>query len=357
MRGFALQGAIVTALIVFVAVTTIAYTFGVVVPPGAMGIRQVMLGPAQGFSAEALPPGYHWSIPMYSRVHVLPATVRVIDMHRDNPENAPGGFPALEIKTTDGATVEIDVSILNRLLTKAGSEQATFNDKVETLEHGGPTDLITKIGLADRQWDERINTIASGELRRSLGRLSTADFYNPKARMAAVLDALHNTRRELAPFGIRIESILLRRYTYESERINDAIFGKNLQEVEERLNAAKSLFAKAAAELADVEAKLDAEIRTTRMRGENAATVLRSEGDLLEAQKRAEADLLVAKAQAEVDRLRAGALTRVGAANLLAAREMAPIIDSLRGGIVVGLDPFDPQQWLTRLSGGPEKRS
>lgn len=61
--------------------------------------------------------------------------------------------------------------------------------------------------------------------------------------------------------------------------------------------------------------------------------------------------MLVAKARAEVDRLRASALTRVGAANLLAAREMIPLIDSLRGGIVVGLDPFDPQQWMTRFCG------
>ncbi|WKZ58045.1 MAG: hypothetical protein QY326_09790 [Bdellovibrionota bacterium] len=79
----AAQWMIVPALVVL-AVVIAAFIFGTVVGAGSMGIRQVMFGPAQGFSERALAPGYHWSLPTYSKVHVFPATLRILNLHSES---------------------------------------------------------------------------------------------------------------------------------------------------------------------------------------------------------------------------------------------------------------------------------
>lgn len=340
-RGFVWQSILSGIGFVLAAVFVIAFTFGTSVPPGALGIRQVKLGPGQGFSTEALSPGYHWSVPGYSVVHVLPAAVRVVNLNREAKR---GEFDAVDVQTSDGATVDVDISILNRLFTEAGT--------VDGMEHGGPRELVISLGLSPAIWNERLRAITAGELRRTLGRLNSADFYDPGKRESALTEAEAEVKKAVAPFGLKIEGILLRRYTYRSERINDAIFQKNLQEVDERLNAAKSRLAEAKAELEEVAARLDARIETLKVEGENRASVLRAEGDRLDAELRAQGDLLVTQARADIDRQRAEVLSEGRSSQLLVARELAPLLGTLRGGVVSGVDPYDLEQWMKRFGVG-----
>lgn len=358
----ALAGAIGSFIILALLVLVVlAYVFGTVVPPGMMGVRQVKLGPAQGFSRTALPPGYHWSVPGYSVIHVLPREVRILDMTRDRRDDEVGGtlrggvrdvgasFDSLEVITTDGATVDVDVSVLYRLYPAAGERDGK--------PHGGPADLIHEFGLSPTQWISRIRVVSSDQLRQTLGQLSASDFYQPfprgqrdsgSKREEQVRLAFERIRDILAPYGIQVEAVLLRRYTYRADRIDQAIFAKNLQDQEERLNAMASNLAQAKAELEEVAARRDAEIETLRVQGENQAQVLRSEGDLLEAQAKAEGDLELARARAEVDRAKAAALAADGASAYL-SRQLAPLLETVRGGVVSSADPLDIDAWRRRL--------
>src|SRR5687768_16113885 len=80
--GGVLGGTLVVVLVIVVAFAAIGYTFGTVVPPGKMGVRQIAFGPYQGFSKQALSSGYHWSIPFYSRIHIFPRTIQVLNLSR-----------------------------------------------------------------------------------------------------------------------------------------------------------------------------------------------------------------------------------------------------------------------------------
>jgi hypothetical protein len=77
--------------------------------------------------------------------------------------------------------------------------------------------------------------------------------------------------------------------------------------------------------------------------------VIRSRGELYEKKQVAKGDLLVAKARAEVDRLTQGVLANSIGAEIYVARELAPILGSLKGGVVQNLDPYDLEQWVKRL--------
>lgn len=325
-----------------VALTGIAYTFGYVVPPGMMGVRKIGAGPGKGFHKVALDPGYHPGLPFfgYSVVYLVPETVQVLHLHRDR-SRYPEGFDALMVQTTDGVKVSVDISLFVRFYSAPG--------KMDKLEHGGPADLLQMTGLNSSDWMNRIWRDAQDELRRSLGELSTQDFYNPMAREKKLLIALAEMNRRLARFGIKVEDVLLRRYTYEEDVINDAIFSKNLQVQEEKLNSTLEKFADVTARLEETKAQLDAKIKTLQVAGQSKVQVLESEGQLYEKRKIAAGDKAVALAKAEVDRLTRDVLADSRGAEIYVARELAPILGSLKGGVVSGIDPFDLDRWVDRL--------
>lgn len=325
-------------VLLLIAVIAIAYTFGTVVPPGSVGVRQIAFGPYRGFSTKGLVPGYHWSVPFYSTVHLIPQNLQAL--HFDRSVSGEDGGGAVEVQTTDGSSVDVDVSILSRFYPDVSKD------------HGGPADLIQRFGTSRKQWVEKIRTACINEIRKALGRLSTSDFYVPEKREVAIKDAHIAMNQRLGEYGVKVEAILMRRYTYTEERIDTAIFQKNLQDQEGRLNVAASLFAQAKADLEKISAEWDAKIKTLRVQGENKARVIKSEANLFETEKRAGGDLAVAKARAEVDRLKASALSKSVGAEVYVGKELAPLLTSLKGGIVADIDPYDLNKWAERFGVG-----
>jgi regulator of protease activity HflC (stomatin/prohibitin superfamily) len=322
-------------LIGLLGTIVVSYMFGQIVPPGTMGVRQITFGPYRGFSKEALHPGYHWSVPFYSTVHLVPQTIQTLTLDRHSMVRGHGG--AVEVQTTDGSSVDVDISILSSFYSN------------QTAEHGGPADLIQRIGVSEGAWRDRLRTACVNELRKFLGRLSTSEFYDPAKRESAIADTNKALNSRLAEFGIRVEAILLRRYTYSEERIDTAIFQKNLQDQEERLNEASSRFSQAKADLEKVSAEWDAKIKTLEVEGQNKARVTHSEADLYETQKRANADFLIAKAKADVDKLKAEALSKSAGAQVYVGKQLAPLLGSLKGGLLGELDPYDLNAWLAKF--------
>ncbi|MEY4700732.1 MAG: hypothetical protein RL326_919 [Pseudomonadota bacterium] len=335
----------VFVLIVCAALVGVAFVFGTVVSVGSVGVRKIAFGPRQGLLTRSLPPGFHWTIPGYSTIYEVPQTVQVVDFDRDI-QNVPTSFGSLDVPTTDGTTVDIDVSVLYRFYATQGTDAGR--------RHGGPAELLNNVGPTNRQWSKYISQVADNELKRALGSLSTVDFYDPTARETRVKVAETALAEQLAPLGIKVESILLRRYTYREE-IDQAIFKKNLQELESAYNRVAGDFAEAQRDVNKVEANGNVAIQNLDKQGISEAEKIRSEGDLYRRTKVADGDLLVAQARAAVDKQRNEVLSRAGS-DVYVALQLAQILSTLKGGIVSNADPYDLESWVKKLI-GPEVKA
>jgi hypothetical protein len=199
------------------------------------------------------------------------------------------------------------------------------------------------------EWTKYISQVANNEIKRSLSALSTVEFYDPEARGERVRIAEEEMRKNLAPFGVQIDGLLVRRYTYREE-IDQAIFKKNLQEAEMAFNKVAGDFAAAQRDVNKVESDGNVAIQNLDKQGTSEAEKIRSEGDLYRREKMAQADLLLAEARAEVDRMRNDVLSRVGS-DVYVALQLARVVASLKGGVVTNLDPYDFNAWVNRLIG------
>jgi regulator of protease activity HflC (stomatin/prohibitin superfamily) len=328
-------------LVLTAVITAIGFVFGTRIPPGYVGVKQILVGPDQGYQPDALTPGFYASIPYRSRIHVLPARVQILPVSKSGYQAL--GKDGLDVTTSDGNYVSVAASVVYSLFqsNKDGQDGA----------HGGPSDLIAKLGLSEGAWKNQIISVASDKLIRNLSSLTASQFYDPFKRNEKLLQAQSEVRDTLKSYGINVSQILLDHYEYVDKRIDEAIFRKNIQNLEEKLNEQKSKLAEAGAKLEQVSAEADARIENLRVEGTNKSLVIRSEAELLEKQKQAQGDLEYAKAQAEVDRLKASVMQNGTASSLYVAKEIAPLVGSLKGGIIEQMDPYNLEQWMTKLEG------
>lgn len=341
--GRVVQGILGAGVLILAVVGAVLFVFGTIVPPGFMGVRQIKFGPGQGFSEVALKPGMHWSVPFYSTVHLVPKTLQLLHFSSGGALDSDSTtFETLEIQSADRATVDVDLSVLYRFYSSPAEKSAPG------LQHGGPVDLF-KLGTTDATWVNEVRRRTEDQLKRNLGLLRTAKFYDPDEREERLQQAKDRLNEALAPSGVRVEALLMRRFAYREDRIDNAIFQKNLQEQEERRNEAKAKFTEVEGLVNKVEAERDAEINTVKVKAESDVRVIRSEGDLFEAEKRASGDLAVAKARAEVDKMKASVLADAAGAKIYVGREIAPLLSSLRGGVVADIDPYDLDAWAKKL--------
>ena len=372
-RGRALQGLLSFVVLISTVVGVLFWVFGKIVPPDRIGVRQNFFSFyvfEKGFLKKGLDPGLHWTVPFVSEIKLLPRGFQYV--HLNDTTQARGlDLASLDVPTRDGSKVKTDVTMILRLFSKPETfanssdvpEPITAGaDKVPLVQrrdrtHGGPRDLVETFRLEPNDQLRRFAQVAEDELRRSLGRLSTTDYYNPAVRETAALSAYEAINSSVNPKGIELWADLIRRYTYLERTIDDQIFQKNLQEQTERLNASMSRLAGAQAETEKERALWDAKIRDLEVEGEAKVQVLRSEGDLYETTKRSTGDRMVVEAKAEVDELKARALTELGGSQFYTAREMAPLLRTLTGGVVTNIDPYDINAWMQRLTAKPEYRS
>ena len=338
--GFSILAILAALLVLSAALTILAFIFGVQVPPGFVGVRQILVGPDQGYQPDALKPGFYGVIPIRSRVHLLDSKIQILAVTKGGYTTL-GSSTGLDVTTADGNYVSVTSSVVFSL----------FQDHVDGV-HGGPADLIARLGLSEASWKNQIISITSDKMIRALSALSASQFYDPAKRNEKLLAAEKEAQTALSPFGVQVERILLDHYEYVDKRIDDAIFRKNIQSQEEKLNEQKSNLADAGAKLEKASAEADANIESLRVEGMNRSLVLRSEADLYEKSKQAEGDLAYAKAQAEVDRLKATVLQKAGVSDLYVARQMAPLVSSLKGGVINQIDPYDVEAWAAKLGAG-----
>jgi hypothetical protein len=370
-RGFVVPVVIGLVVLLLAGILTPYFVFGKVVPPDQIGVRRNFFSVpgllAGGFSSHGLPPGLHWQFPLVSEVGLIPRGVQYVTFSKSR---VPGEqtIKELLVPTTDGSKVETDVTLVLRFFEQAGGAEqlrTLSNDKLKTgtsleaapkperknVEHGGPRELIERYGSDTLKILERVAERSENELKQNLSQLSTSDYYNPILREQSALRAQENLATGLGLDGIELWGTLIRRYSYAERKIDDQIFAKNLQDQTERLNAAASKLAAAKAETEKQRAFWDAKIQSLEVEGQSKADVIKSQAELFESSKHAQGDLLVAESRAEVDTRRAKALSEIQGADVYIARELAPILRSLKGGVVSDVDPYNIDAWIKKLVG------
>lgn len=370
-RGALVGTLIAVVTVVVIAVVLIFFVFGRIVPPGFVGVRQNYYGVfgllEKGFGNRGLAPGLHWRIIGVSDVILIPSGFQLVHFN-DTPLTGDLNHAVLDVPTKDGSKVKSDVTLVVRYFQQADTDvpqppkpepvNATDDERSVPFAvhherpHGGPRDLILRYRAEPNEQLKRLSQEAENELRKALGVLSTTEFYRPHLRERAVLAANERINDLVNPFGVEIWGTLIRRYVYAEKTIDDQIFAKNLQDATERLNAAASERENARAKTAREAAEGTARIRDLQVQTEADIQVIRSEGIRYEQTKIAEGDLLVASAKAEVDAAKATALQELAGAEVYMAREMTPLLRSLRGGVVTAVDPYNVDAWAEKLSGG-----
>lgn len=342
----ALLGMLIAAVAGFFA---LIFTFGVVVPPGMVGVRQVyfntFIGPKQGFSDRALPPGYHGNIPFLATIHLLPSTWMPIHFNAARSEQ-PGELvlPPLTVKSSDGVTVNLDLTVMVRLRS-APDEQG----------RGGPHSLLVNVGRTPDSWVQMIRTTTNKHLVEALKDLTAEDFYNHQKRMTCEERGAAALRNALEPVGFEVGSVLLRRFVYENRQIEEAIFQKNLQQVEHVLGIMRRRLAEEETITAKRIADIDREISVVSKNAQVQADAIREQAQANLMKARVEGEAMVTLARAEIDRQRAQLLADTEGADMYVARQLTPLLSSLKGGIISDINPYDLKRWVESL--GPSVSS
>lgn len=358
--------------------------FGKVVPPDYIGVRRNSvsipgLGP-KGYQNKGLEAGLHLTVPgipglfpPLSSISLLPRGFQFVHF---NPDHITGGLslPALSVPTKDGAIIKTDLTLVVRYFEEpekiaaggADEEVETKGEKIGKLQvplplqrkhsHGGPADLLnTFLGTQEQQL-QTFKQIAEGKLRDFLGDLATTDFYNPELRERAALRARDAINETVNPYGMDVWAVLIHRYRYD-ENIDEQIFNKNIQEVTARLNAQATKLAEQQAITKDLLGTWQAKIEYLNSVVEEQIRAILAAGEAERATNEAKGNLALATAEAQVTEAKNKALSAANS-RVFVAQEMAPLLGSLAGGVISGVDPYDVEGWMEKLLGtkGKEKK-
>jgi regulator of protease activity HflC (stomatin/prohibitin superfamily) len=296
--------------ILILALVIILYRLCLVyVEPDEFGIKVVRVGPHRGVQKESYGSGLHFVIPGLQQMHRLPMGVQVLEL-TNYPQTAALAArqeKAAHIQTSDGFFVDVDVSILYRIVD--------------------PYLVFTMIGPGTLYQDNGIMPKAEPILKANLGELTTEEFYNSPLRVKRAEAAKEILNRELNPKGIKIEQVMVRYFRY-SEEIQKNIEEKKLKDQLVFKNQAEARASTEEAILKKITQEGEATMAVKLEEGQAYITRKRAERDLYVRKKKAEADLLVKLAEAERTKLKNDAMEGVGAERMVGLR-MADVYKGL----------------------------
>lgn len=277
----------------------IYHTFLVYVEPNEFGIKVVRIGPGRGVQHEIYQPGLHFVLPFgIQQMHVLPKGIRLIELTNfpDTAAKVSRHEKAAHIQTSDGFFVDVDVSILYRIVD--------------------PYLVFTTIGPGSLYEDNGIIPKAEPVLKATLGELTTEEFYNSPLRTNKAESAKSLLNQELAAKGLKVEQVLVRYFRY-SEEIQKNIEEKKLKDQLVFKNMAEAKAAVEEATLKKIIQEGEVTVDVKLEEGKAYITRKQAERDLYVRKKKAEADLLVKLAEAERVELKNQALEGEGAQRMV----------------------------------------
>lgn len=343
---------IAVAVLVLLALVVVARLLVIKVLPGQTAV--VNREYTSGFEEKDYGPGYHLALGPFHTWTVFDTTVQTLHMKRTpEPETrSQGSTNAVELKSSDGADVRLDVTIKFRI------------------QPGQAHKVYQEIGLGQTfrsGYKKFVRDRADNVLRRALGSINTQQFYDPNRRQEVQDRMEKELRAALDELRVQLVAILIRDITFQAQ-FEEQIKNKALAEQEIELNIARTRAVEARgitqriqsetlAEVQIIEQEREKDIATLRAENDRKVAAIqadfekvvvetRSDADLYAARKNAEGSLLVAEAKAKGEALRRSAVAGTGGQTLVAL-EMAKNLTL--GDITVStqlVNPLDIQRML-----------
>jgi len=305
------------------------------VGPNQFGIKVVrvrILDGPRGVHSQVYGTGFHLIMPFgLEEMYLFPRDIQVLDLtgaREEAAREARVSKPA-HIQTSDGFFVDVDVSILYRIL-----------EPYVVFTRLGPGRLFEENGIVPK---------AEPILKQALGELTTEDFYNSPLRWQKCQIARDLLNKDLSPYGLYVEQVLVRYFNY-TEEIQKNIEDKKLKDQLVFTNQAQSRAATEGAKLKKVIQEGQAALDIKLQEGRAYQTTKDAERDLYVRKKRAEADLLVKLAEAKKTQLRNDALQGQGSDRMVGLK-MAEAYKGLQVIVLPsdgpgGVNPLDLERTL-----------
>ena len=297
-------------LVVVLVVVILYNLFYVYIKPNQFGIKVVRIGMDRGVHKEVYEAGLHFILPFgLQQMHRLPRDVQVLEL-TNYPDTAvlfARRDKAAHIQTSDGFFVDVDVSILYRIVD--------------------PYLVFTTIGPGSLYEDNGIIPKAEPILKATLGELTTEEFYNSPLRVEKAEMAKRMLNGELKTKGLQVEHVLVRYFKY-SDEIQKNIEEKKLKDQLVFKNQAEARAATEEATLKKIVQEGKVTVAVQMEEGQAYVTRKRAEKDLYVRKKKAEADLLVKLSEADKVRRKNQALEGVGAERMVGLK-MADVYKGL----------------------------
>ncbi len=306
------------------------------IPPGKIGVRQIDWGPGSGIVQSDYASGFSFTLSARSSWHLVDGTTRFL---RFAWKNESGGYSPLEVRTMEGNTAQVSVTIPFRV-------------------RRGEAHHIVADGIKDT-YGSQAKSVIESVLLQELAAYRSEELYSTNVRTTLSLRALERMNTELA--SLHLEALDARitgvwfPATYEKKLqeqqldsqdtrtkmalklLTDSAWQAKLLE-EGIVREENALKAEAAAKLEADRLTNDTELARIEREAEEYAERRRAEADAEFVRRTADGALALARAEAERERLANESLDSKGG-RLMLARTAA---SNLRFQSVT-LDSSDPR--------------
>lgn len=336
--GLPLLVVLVLVLLLFVYAVCSRY-----IHPDEFAVKQVdvpfpFLTGAAGIHTNIYDTGVHWCTPGCEKFIIFPKSVRAVTLHAKGKHNEdPDKFvryeEAAHIQTSDGFFINLDVSILYRVIN--------------------PYAVVREFGAGSLYEQNGIILQAEPFLKATMGTMHPEDFFNAEKRVAKQEETRDRFNEFLLPRGLRVEHVLIR-YPQYHEAVQARIEARNIQEQTKQKNIEEAKLAQATASLNEVVKQGEASLTIKLMEGSNYVTRLSAEMDSYRRKKASEGNRVFALAEAEKQRMINEAYQGAGADRLVGL-EWAKVMNGLdtiilESGGPKGFNPLDLDSLMKQLN-------
>lgn len=336
---------VVRGVLLFVALAVFYVGCTARVAPNELGVEQAKFGFKTGIRERTFTPGLYFVGPGVT-MHTFPREIHVLEASFDRDASLSRAksqdvreavdryfvkrdkvlgrqthrtTEALNVQTSDGYAVVCDVTLLYSIVD--------------------PVRVARDFGWGSLYVDSFVlNTFRNGVLT-TLGKVNAEQFYDEKARIAAVEEAEQHLRARFKERGFSVEKLLLRNYEYAPAYEKSLQDKKVAVQLTEK-NRKESLVNEERAKLQQIESKGNAAITIAESEVAAQMAKIEAEAQLYSSQARAKADKEVNVAQAEAKRLKADALDASGG-RYVVALETAKMFENIEGAVMT------PEQYIS----------